>query len=364
MKNRNFKFQLSLVLLSVLVYCVSACAQNSNGKFTVHGKAAKDIQQIVVVNYNTNKLVDTLQVVDGNFEFVTEKTGDDVFYAFLINGNGVSVVSDADAIELDLTTGKIKGSPLNEKLSELSENEDSVFKAYTLLKKEYDSKQSKEEKDAVVEKMSHLEEDFTGVIVKMIDENQDNCLPALLLLRTYQSIDFKKLDAYTKSGAVYTKHPLFNYVKQYVEYKRPFFEMIGKKFTDVEAADFEGKSHKLSEYVGKGNYVLVDFWASWCGPCMREMPNIKKCWEQYKSKGFNVVGISLDNDSEKWKNAVAAGGYNWVHISDLGGWQSSAAKAYNVQSIPWNILCDGNGVIVGVALTGRELYSKLASIFK
>lgn len=363
MYKKGFKFQLAVLMLCVMAFCVSACAQKKEGKFVVKGKAAASIEKIYVVNVNMDKMVDTVTVSNGEFEFVTQKTSDDVFYAFIADKEQVVVVSDGNEVKLDMTTHKATGTPLNDKLSAWADRLNVVMNDYTTLKKQYDATTDENVKKEVANKMSHLNDDLVAEGVKIVDANQDNCLPAYLLVRLCQDLDFVKLDAYAKSGAAYTKHPLFRYVEQYLEYLRPSMAFIGKTYIDVEGEDFNGKQHKLSEYVGKGNYVLVDFWASWCGPCMQEMPTVKACWEKYKVKGFDVVGISLDNDADKWKNAVSNGGYNWKHISDLNGWRSAAAKAYGVQSIPWNILCDGEGKIIGANLRGRELERKLAALY-
>jgi len=140
-------------------------------------------------------------------------------------------------------------------------------------------------------------------------------------------------------------------------------EVAGTPFIELEMNDLEGKAVKLSQWVGKGNYTLVDFWASWCGPCCQEMPNVVKYYEKYHEKGFNVVGVSLDSKAAAWKSAVERLGMKWPQMSDLMGWQSAATKAYGIHSIPFTLLVDGEGHIVDMNLRGEQLGERLAKIY-
>ncbi|RZL08593.1 MAG: AhpC/TSA family protein [Hymenobacter sp.] len=140
---------------------------------------------------------------------------------------------------------------------------------------------------------------------------------------------------------------------------------IGTAAPDINLATPDGKTLSLKSVRGK--YVLVDFWASWCGPCRQENPNVVKAYNQYKDKGkgFTVFSVSLDDDKDRWMKAIAADGLVWPnHVSDLKKWNNAAAAAYGVQSIPASFLLDPNGKIIGKNLRGPALDAKLAEVLK
>ena len=137
---------------------------------------------------------------------------------------------------------------------------------------------------------------------------------------------------------------------------------IGAVAPEFAMSDTSGKEISLSSL--KGKYVLLDFWAAWCGPCRQENPNVVQAYHKYKDKGFTVFGVSLDRERKAWLKAIPDDQLNWSHVSDLKFWKNSAAMLYSIVSIPRNFLLDPNGKIIGRDLRGLDLSEKLEDIFK
>jgi len=190
-------------------------------------------------------------------------------------------------------------------------------------------------------------------MIKMIDPNKN--------FENYQLIVSQVINSFSESSLVQVEKRKYLALKKKLIDDNPF--AVGKVAPDFEELKSDGKTKmKLSDL--KGKVVLIDFWASWCGPCRKENPNVVKTYEKYKDAGFTVMSVSLDSDKTKWLDAIQKDGLIWPnHVSDLGGWQSKVARRYNIGSIPQTFLLDKDGKIIASNLRGAALETELQKIF-
>jgi peroxiredoxin len=150
--------------------------------------------------------------------------------------------------------------------------------------------------------------------------------------------------------------------KKQVEQTQQTASWVGKPAPDLTMPGVDDQPVSLSSF--KGKFVLVDFWASWCGPCRMENPNVVKAFNSYKNKNFTVLGVSLDKEKAPWLEAIQKDHLAWAHMSDLAFWDSKAVSTYKFQGIPYNVLIDPDGTVIGESLRGEELMNKLKEVIK
>lgn len=210
--------------------------------------------------------------------------------------------------------------------------------------------------------------EYSAVIAKKISENSGSFASIMAIqqlkpedyMDVYKALDKGLQQKYPNNKDVQSFHGMVQQTQMMVA--RTEATKVGNEAPELLLPMPNNKELALSSLRGK--VVLIDFWASWCGPCRKEMPNVKRVYDKYKSKGFEIYGVSLDKDRDKWLEAIEKDGLKWPQVSDLKWWQSEGAQTYAVQSIPYTVLINKEGKIIATGLRGTELENKLAEILK
>ena len=212
----------------------------------------------------------------------------------------------------------------------------------------------------LIKQLGELQDTYENVVLASIEDNTDKLFGVQQLIENYSMFEPEKvIELIGLFEDRFSGNEALNQLKSAMQSQLNI--SVGRKYTDFEAGlldrkkdDISGKL-SLSSVVAKNKYVLLDFWASWCGPCMGEVPNLKAAYKKYKSKGFEIVSVSVDDDQDDWKYAIKENGMDWIQLLNGEDLEDSPAVIYGVRSIPSTFLIDSEGTIIMRNLRGDQL---------
>ena len=358
------KFGLVAMAALMMVACQDKNAYTISGTY----ETAKEGDSVSLQLMEGRRLVDLQKVAIVNGEFEFKGVADSVQVAAVSIGDAFcQLFLEPGQIKVDLKAGQMSlalGTPNNNAYESFMSDMKALEDEYAeIAKRAQNPELSDAEKAEIKKQMGEFEGKYYQAIKNSIADNVGNDFGLYNLCNSYYYYDPEELAPILESYlAAFPTNARLARIKANNDLSLE--TAVGKQFKDFEMADVEDNIHKLSEYIAANEVTLVDFWASWCGPCRAEMPAVKAAYEAYKNKGFGIVGVSLDNNKEAWVKAIADLGIEWPQISDLQGWNCAGAKLYGVNSIPATVLVAKDGTILAKNLRGEAIQEKLAEILK
>ncbi|NDV69386.1 TlpA disulfide reductase family protein [Dysgonomonas sp. 25] len=369
------------IILGLLLISGAILAQKGN--YTLNGKlfdssydgSTVSLQSLDYKNLSDVNTIDTTSVSGGKFQF-TEAAPNvpEIRIIAISNGNTEEdifsfFIAEPATIEMQLTENSIviQGGTYNTKHEALQQTLRGYYSRFSAL--EENAQKASEEgtlDEAMMQSLTATAQEIMSQMSETVfsytKENMQNGIGEFYFINYASQFSIPQMtELYTASSPSFQKEAAISSIMQKYVWSQDGVA-IGTKFNGITLENIDGKSQNISDYIGKGKVVLVDFWASWCMPCRKEMPELARFYSEQKDNGFELIGISLDDSAQDWKTAVSTMKMVWPQFLGDGGWNGKAAQQYGITRIPQTFILDRDGTIVARDLRGAQMEAKILEL--
>jgi thiol-disulfide isomerase/thioredoxin len=368
-----------LLFVTAIAFMTVACSAQKDG-YTINGNISglEDGSMVVISNFSRTALVsDTTEIKNGQFTFTGTLATPEMFYliindaqettqSFFLDNSTVTITGNFD----DIDNLVIKGSKNTLDAEALKQAERDLEEAVPvkfedLVTEFYEETTTPARKEEIMQVFNAFEEDKKNLELAYINANSASPYAVFLLSRHIEDFPLdelaQKIETMQQQPALQNNRIINELVKTVGILKST---AVGQTAPDFTQNDPKGNPLTFSDIYRKNKLTMIDFWASWCGPCRQFNPKLTKLYAKYHGKGLEIMAVSLDNDGDKWVKAIESDKLTWHHVSDLQGWNNSVAQAYYVRYIPQNVFVDQNGIILAKQIGEEEIEALLAEHLK